>query len=97
MPDQPEGIVPDKLKVAGAQDKLSLSVTVTVKITAVPGITDWLCEGDIVTVGLAEEHDDPVIVICTVAPVLLTAVGTKVRPAVESLKLCPVGRAISKS
>ena len=34
-------------------------------------------------------EDDPFIVICTVAPVLLTAVGVTVTPDVESAKLWP--------
>ena len=32
---------------------------------------------------------DPLIVICTVAPVLLTAIGVMVTPAAESWKVCP--------
>src|SRR5260370_16172610 len=41
------------------------------------------------TPGFAGVHDDPFIVICTVAPVLLTVVVAKVTPAVESWKLWP--------
>ena len=39
VPVQPEGSALAKLKVAGAQEELSLSVIVAVKFTAVPEVT----------------------------------------------------------
>jgi hypothetical protein len=84
-PAQLDGNPLAKLKVAGAHEELSLSVTVTVKFTAVPEATYWLCDGETLTVGFAKVQTGPLfIVICTVAPVLLTAVGVMVTPAAES-------------
>lgn len=56
IPTQPLGRLAFKLKLEVVQAELSLSVTLTEKATGVPGVTDWLCEGEMVTVGLAREH-----------------------------------------
>ena len=56
IPTQPLGRLAFKLKFAVVQAELSLSVTLTAKATGVPGATDWLCDGDIVTTGLARVH-----------------------------------------
>jgi hypothetical protein len=84
-PAQPDGNVLPKLKVVDEHPELSLSVTVTVKFTGVPELTDWLCDGETATVGFAAVQLEPLIVICTVAPALSTAVGVKVTPALESV------------
>ena len=41
-PIHPEGNELAKLKVAGEHEELSLSVSVAVKFTGVPEVTDWL-------------------------------------------------------
>jgi hypothetical protein len=57
-----------------------LSITVTTKFTAVPEVTYWLCEGETLTLGFAAvQDDDPFIVICTVAPLPLTATRKRLR------------------
>jgi hypothetical protein len=66
-----------------------------VKVTGVPEVMDWLWDGEMLTLGLAGMQ--PPKVICTVVLVLLTAVDVKITPGVESLKLWPTGRDISKS
>jgi hypothetical protein len=52
-PPQPLGTLPLTLKFVAEQEELSLSVMLTVKFTDVPGRTDWLCEGEMATVGFA--------------------------------------------
>jgi len=84
-PVHPEGSAPLKLRVAAAQAELSLSFTVTVKFTAVPEITYWLCKGEPLTVGLDELQLPVPKLTRTVAPVLFTAVGVIVTPDVESV------------
>jgi len=81
---QPEGSALAKLKVAAAQEELSLLVTVAAKFTAVPEATLWLWDAVMVTVGFAAEQADPPNVICTVAPELFTAVGVTVKFAAAS-------------
>jgi hypothetical protein len=73
------------LKLELLQAELSLSVRVTVKLSVVPDATHALCAGVMLSVGLAGAHVEPANVTCTVAPVLLTAVGVMVIPAVESV------------
>ena len=90
-PLHPLGTEAAMLKLALPQAELSLSVTVTVKLTVVPAVTDWLCVGVIPTEGFADVQVALLLLklTCKVAPELFTAVGVMVMPAVESVKLCP--------
>lgn len=94
-PPHPLGTEAARLKLPLLQAELSLLVTFTVKLTVVPGVTDWLCAGEIPIEGFASVQEAVVLpnVTFTVAPVLLTAVGVIVIPAAESVKLCPTPRA----
>jgi hypothetical protein len=55
-PIQPLSRLAFRLKFVAEHPELSLSVTFTVNVTGVPGATDWLWDGDIVTRGLARVH-----------------------------------------
>ena len=50
-PVHPEDNTSLRLNVAGAQEALSLSFTLTVKFTGVPAVTNELCKGDTEIVG----------------------------------------------
>ena len=58
-PGHPDGNALAKLNVVTEHPELSLSLTVTVKFTGVPEVTDWLADGETPTVGFAAVHVDP--------------------------------------
>ena len=59
FPSQAMGRLPFKPKDVLAHPELSLSVTLTPKVTGVPAATGWLWEGDMVIVGLARVQLPP--------------------------------------
>jgi hypothetical protein len=72
-----------KLKLELLQTELSSLVSVTVKLSVAPDATQALCDGDIVSDGLAWVQLAPANVTCTLA-VPPTDTGVIVTPAVVS-------------
>src|ERR1051325_346276 len=83
----PFGTLACRLKVAAPQATLSLSVTIRVYVTGVPGLTHWLWAGDMVSVGLEGAQAGCVRLTVTPALVLFVHCVAIVTPAAGSVKL----------